>query len=229
MKILALDTAQAFCSVAVLDDIRVVAMRSRAMERGHAEALMPMVLAAMSDARLALKEIDLFAATRGPGAFTGIRIGLAAARGMALAAGKPCWGVGTIAAVARAVDPDQRSGRTLLVALETKRDDVYAQAFDDRLVALGDARAVAVDILAEDIRRLKKPVLVAGDAKARVLEVMSGAIPADGADVVINPAIVAHIAREEWVAAGMPASPSPPRPLYLRPPAVTLKKPILRA
>lgn len=223
MKVLAFDTAQSFCSVAVLDDIRVVAMRSKAMERGHAEALMPMVLAAMSDARIELNEIDLFAATRGPGAFTGIRIGLAAARGMALAAGKPCWGVGTIAAVARAVDIDQRSGRILLVALETKRDDVYAQVFDERLVAIGDARAVAIDVLAEDIRGLKKPVLIAGDAKARVLGCLPDAIPADGADLVINPAIVAHIAREEWVAAGTPAAPPPPRPLYLRPPGVTLK------
>lgn len=223
MKILALDTAQSFCSVALLDDIRVVAMRSRAMERGHAEALMPMVLAAMADAGVTLKEIDLFAATQGPGAFTGIRIGLAAARGMALAAGKPCWGVGTIAAVARAVDSTERSGRILLVALETKRDDVYAQVFDERLVALDDARAVAVDVVAEDVRRLKKPVLVAGDAKVRVLGALPEALSADGADVVINPAIVAHIAREEWVAAGMPATPSAPRPYYLRPPGVTLK------
>lgn len=224
MKILALDTAQSFCSVALLDDIRVIAMRSRAMERGHAEALMPMVLAAAADAHIDLQAIDLFAATQGPGAFTGIRIGLAAARGMALAAGKPCWGVGTIAAVARAVDPTERSGRILVVALETKRDDVYAQTFDDRLVALDDARAVAVDVLAGDVRRLKKPVLVAGDAKARVLEALPDAVPADGADVVINPAIVAHIAREEWVAAGMPATPRPPRPYYLRPPGVTLKR-----
>src|SRR3954469_5612836 len=103
MNILALDTAGAACSVAVLRGVVVAASRSEPMARGHSEALMPMIRAAMRDAALEFDALDLIAATVGPGAFTGIRIGLAAARGLALAAGKPAVGVTSFEAVAEGV------------------------------------------------------------------------------------------------------------------------------
>ena len=81
MKILALDTATSSCSVAIWADA-VKAARATAMERGHAEALMTMVVEAMAEAGVAFPDIDLVAVTVGPGSFTGLRIGLAAARGM---------------------------------------------------------------------------------------------------------------------------------------------------
>ena len=102
MIVLAIDTACSACSAALARDGVVVAARSEAMARGHAEALMPMVQAVMAEARIAWADLELVAVTNGPGSFTGLRTGLAAARGIALAQGIPVAGVTTLEAVAAA-------------------------------------------------------------------------------------------------------------------------------
>ena len=147
MKVLALDTATSACSAALWEDGAVRARRLTITERGQAEALMPMVLAVLEEAGEDFAGLDLLAVTVGPGAFTGLRIGLAAARGMALAAGLPCLGVTTLEAVAHGVGADERARATLLVALETKRADLYVQAFDGGLQPLGEPRAVAAEAI----------------------------------------------------------------------------------
>ena len=100
MKILALDTAMAACSVAVIDTARILPLASAyvPMERGHAEALAPMVQQAMRDSGLQFAEIDRIAVTIGPGTFTGVRIGLAMARGLGLARAIPVIGIDTLSA-----------------------------------------------------------------------------------------------------------------------------------
>ena len=92
MRILAFDTATSACSAALWEDGRVGARRFETMTRGHAEALVPMIADVMDEAGTNFPRLDLIAVTVGPGAFTGLRIGLAAARGMALAAAVPCLG-----------------------------------------------------------------------------------------------------------------------------------------
>src|SRR5690349_183976 len=98
--ILALDTAGSACSVAIARGEQLLAADRREMRHGHAEALMPMVDAAMREARLTARELDAVAVSTGPGGFTGIRIGLAAAHGIALAAGARLIGISSFAAVA---------------------------------------------------------------------------------------------------------------------------------
>ena len=90
MRVLAIDTALAACSVAVLDTEYggILASESTAMVRGHAEALLPMLKRVMDQAGLGFSDIDRIAVTTGPGSFTGLRVGIAAARGIALAADK---------------------------------------------------------------------------------------------------------------------------------------------
>ena len=110
MRLLALDTATAACSVALWRDGAVLARRFEAMLRGQSEALMPMVGAVLAEAGCGFKDLDAIAVTVGPGAFTGLRIGLAAARGMALAAELPLIGVTTLEAVVHGVPPS-RIGR----------------------------------------------------------------------------------------------------------------------
>ena len=102
MRVLAIDTALEACSVAVLDTERAElrAHESLSMQRGHAEALMPMVARVLDRAQLDFSAIDRVAVTTGPGSFTGLRVGIAAARGIALAAGKPAIGLTTLAAFA---------------------------------------------------------------------------------------------------------------------------------
>src|SRR5690348_17280086 len=99
MRLLAIDTALAACSVAVFDTGGgIVASESQSMTRGHAEALMPMVARVMAKAAAKFDTIDRIAVTVGPGSFTGLRVGVSAARGLALAAGKPAVGVATTTA-----------------------------------------------------------------------------------------------------------------------------------
>src|SRR5262245_1095256 len=128
-RILALDSSGGACSVALWRRDAVVARRYRAMTRGHAEALMPMIVETMAAAAEAFPALTAVAVTVGPGAFTGIRIGLAAARGIGLAADIVVTGVTTFAAVAEAVPEAERAGQKLLVLLDSKRGDLFVQQF----------------------------------------------------------------------------------------------------
>jgi len=105
MDILALDTSMGACGAAVLrangTSRRIVAHEER-MARGHAEALMPMVAEVMVELGADFAELDLIAATLGPGSFTGVRIAIAAARGIALATGAKLWGTDSLTVMARA-------------------------------------------------------------------------------------------------------------------------------
>ena len=104
MNILALDTSMGACSAAVLavdGAARRLILRDVPMARGHAEALMPMVAEVMQESGLAFAELDLIAATLGPGSFTGVRIAIAAARGLALVTRAKLFGTDSLSVVAR--------------------------------------------------------------------------------------------------------------------------------
>src|ERR1700710_1420005 len=102
MLILAIDTALDACAAGVLDTDagEMIAMESQAMKRGHAEALMPLIGRVMKDSGTAFASLDRIAVTTGPGSFTGLRVGLSAARGIGLAADKPVVGLSTLAGYA---------------------------------------------------------------------------------------------------------------------------------
>ena len=106
MRVLAIDTALEACSAAVFDTDRggITASESVAMARGHAEAVMPLLARVMDLAEIEFANLDRIAVTTGPGSFTGLRVGIAAARGIALAAGKPAIGLSTLAAFATPAD-----------------------------------------------------------------------------------------------------------------------------
>ena len=216
MRILAFDTATSACSAALWEDGRVGARRFETMTRGHAEALLPMIADVMNEAGIDFPRLDLIAVTVGPGAFTGLRIGLAAARGLALAAAVPCLGVTTLEAVVHGVSEGERAGATLLVALSTKRRDVYAQAFDARLTPLAPPRA----LLPGDLMAMVPAgqVVVAGDA-AREAAAMLTARGVDAAPsaapALPDAAVVAAIAARRWTPGDVAPAPAP---LYLRPP-----------
>src|SRR5665647_1929954 len=152
MRVLAIDTALEACSAGVLDTERagVVAHESRAMLRGHAEALIPLIARVLERARLTFSEIDRIAVTTGPGSFTGLRVGISAARGIALATGKPAVGLSTLAAYAA---PFIAADDTLPVVaiIDARHDHVYLQIFGPggrtlvtpRLVPIAEARRVA--------------------------------------------------------------------------------------
>ena len=129
MRILAIDTALEACAAGVIAmPDRVLAQESLAMARGHAEALMPLLARVMHQAGIRFDDLDRIAVTVGPGSFTGLRVGIAAARGIALATGKPAVGVSTLAAFA---GPYLAAGETrpVVAAVDARHDQVYFEVF----------------------------------------------------------------------------------------------------
>jgi tRNA threonylcarbamoyl adenosine modification protein YeaZ len=207
MNVLAIDTAS-ICAVAVARTAERTVERRRDFARGHAEALLPMIQQAMDEADLAFEALDLIAAAVGPGSFTGLRTGLAAARGLALALDKPMHGVSSLMATARGA----AAHRAILIALDSKRAEIYAQAFDSHLAPLSEPMLR----LPEEIPLLMSGLeCLAGDAAERLRGIT-------GADLIEtqpgNAADIAAIAASERDAgiAGLPL-----RPLYLSPPLAT--------
>ncbi len=205
MKVLAIDTTLEACQAAVIDGARVLASRSEPMQRGHQERLAPLVQQVVADSGLAFKALDRIAVTVGPGSFTGLRVGLAFAKGLGLALGIPCAGVQTMHAMAAG-----QPGR-LAVALDARREQVYLQLFED-----GDARSEAMAIsLAEASDRVRAfaeagPTRLIGSG-GPLLEAGLQASP-----VQVNPVMVALLGAGE----GEPLA--PPRPFYLRAPDARL-------
>ncbi len=204
MLILAVDTALAACSAAILDTRsgRLLAHRYEAMERGHAERLPLQVAAILDDAGLRARDIGRFAATRGPGSFTGVRIGLAMARGLALATGQPCVGVGTLDAIAAAA-PEAASA-PVAAAIDARRGEVYVQRFagapsTPRLLRHAEAAALAGPA----------PVILAGTGAALLAPLIPGAA-VSAASPVPDAATVARLA------ATLDPAGHAPEPLYLR-------------
>jgi len=222
MLILALDSATVACSAALWRDGQVLARRFAAMERGQAEALLPMVRDVMAEADQGYDALDHLAVTVGPGAFTGLRIGLSAARGLALAAGVPLGGVTTLEAVAEGVSPAALEGRVLVVALATKRSDLYLQAFDAARDAIADPAVLPPEGLPDWAPNLR--LLLAGDGAQAALALLSDA----GRDVEIadapglpDAALVAGLAGARLSAGECLRV---PEPLYLTPPMATVPR-----
>jgi tRNA threonylcarbamoyladenosine biosynthesis protein TsaB len=218
VKILALDAATGACSAALRADGEILASRFVAMSRGQSEALMPMVGEVMQEAGLAYADLDLIAVTVGPGAFTGLRLGLAAARGLALAAGKPCVGVSTFAAIAASLTEEERAGRNLMIAVDGKRSDFFIQLFGKGDQSLGPAFAALPE---EAARHLAPgPWLIAGDGAHYFREALA-AHPnifwADG-DGLPDAIHVAAVAEQSF----LNGQALPPLPIYMRQPDVTL-------
>ncbi len=215
MLILAFDTTVAACSVAVWRDGEVLSAARETMAQGQAEALMPMIVAVMAKANVAYVDLDRIAVTVGPGSFTGVRVGLAAARGLGLAAGKPVIGVMTTEALAGAVPQEERkAGTQILAAVDTKRGDLYVQIFDAKLAELGAVQVMPAADLAAYVAL--GPVRAVGDAAAIAVAALGPRALLSAADALPDPAGIAAIA------ATRPPVSGGPLPVYVRAPDAAL-------
>ena len=214
MRVLAIDTALEACSVAVLDTERgtIVAHESLPMVRGHAEALLPMVARVIDRAGLEFAALDRIAVTTGPGSFTGLRVGIAAARGIALAAGKPAVGLSTLAAYAA---PFIAADDTLPVvsAIDARHDHVYLQVFGP------GGRTIVAPRLAP----LREALRASATGAPRLIGTAAAMLAAAWPPGERPPSLVdARRAPDiDWVArlgAAAVETGVPPKPLYLRAP-----------
>jgi tRNA threonylcarbamoyladenosine biosynthesis protein TsaB len=221
LHVLAVDTALGATSAAILDTTsnRILAEESFPMERGHSEALMPMVTRILATSGVDFSDIDRFAVTIGPGSFTGLRIGIAAARGFALVHGKPAVGVSSLAAFAAPVLFGTER-RPVAAAIDARHGMVFFQALgvDGRTLAGPGLYSV------EDAARKTGdgPVSFVGNAADRLAAARrDGNVEsrAGSGQILLRPAPeIAWVARLAAVAD--PAS-APARPMYLREVSVT--------
>ncbi len=220
MLILAIDTALDACSAGVLDTDagKLIALESQPMKRGHAEALMPLIARVIKEAGIAFASFDRIAVTTGPGSFTGLRVGLSAARGIALAADKTVVGLTTLASYAAPVVSDNAE-QPVISAIDARHDQVYFQ------VVSGDGRSLIrprVAPIEEALRasRFGAPHLVGNAAGILADRWPTDALPPFRVDAQPAPDI-------EWVAwlgAAVNPDTAPARPYYLRAPDAKLPK-----
>ena len=163
MKILALETSAVAASAAVCEDEALVAQSFQRTGLTHSATLMPMVESMLQNAGLKLEEMDLIAVAAGPGSFTGLRIGVSAAKGLAWPLDKPCAGVSTLEAMAW-----QLSGMEGVVcaAMDARRQQVYNALFemkDGKPVRLTPDRAISLEDLQMELANVEKTQIIVGD------------------------------------------------------------------
>jgi len=205
--VLGLDTCLASCAVAVLDGERELASACEVMARGHQERLAPMAQAVMAEADLPFSALERIGVTVGPGSFTGLRVGIAFAKGLASALDISTAGIGTLEALAADLPG------FVFVAIDARRGQLYGQAFEDGR-ALMAPDALAAETAAARLAELAKgrPVTLVGSGAALLAPLVPKAkvLPLEGADA----RQVARLAAAR--------DPAPLRPLYLRAPDAKL-------
>jgi tRNA threonylcarbamoyl adenosine modification protein YeaZ len=213
MRVLAIDTALAACSAAVFDSehATIVASETLPMTRGHAEAVMPLIARVMDRAGIEFAALDRIAVTVGPGSFTGLRVGIAAARGIALATGKPAVGLSTLAGFAAPLISEDDS-RQVVAAIDARHGHVYLQVFGSG----------GRTLVAPRIATLRDAVRAAVAGSVRVVGCAADKLAAAWPREASPPVSVEQ--REapdiDWVARLGAAAEGhgPPKPLYLRAP-----------
>lgn len=213
MLVLAIDTALDSCAAAVLDTDanKLVAQESLPMKRGHAEALMPLLDRVMTAAEIPFGDLDRIAVTTGPGSFTGLRVGLSAARGLALAANKPVVGVTTLSAYAAA--PVSENGDAPVISvIDARHDQVYFQVVSGSGGTLIRPRIAPIaEVL--DAAQFGAPRLVGNAA-----QLVADRWPEQDRPVEVKQQPAPEIAWVAWLGAAVSPNTAPARPYYLRAP-----------
>lgn len=220
MRILALETSAKAVSAAVTEDGKVLCSGYQDTGLTHSRTLMPIVEAMLKNTGLTVQDCDAVAVAAGPGSFTGIRIGVSAAKGLAFAADKPCAAVSTLEAMARNV---AHMDALVVCAMDARRSQIYNALFEVRggtLVRLCPDRAVALADLAEELRGDPRPKIAAGDGGA----LCQAALTELGVACALAPARLLHqnaigvaLAAEAMAAAGQLVTAQELLPVYLRP------------
>ena len=220
MKLLALDTATERCSVALLVDERIIE-RAAETPRGHADLVLPMVNDVLAEAGLTLRQLDGLAYGRGPGAFTGVRIAVGVAQGLAYGARLATVGISDLAAVAQQFVATRAH---ILVCMDARMNEVYWGRFEATPAGL---------VAAASVERVDRPEAVepgnatvfAGTGFAAYPQLVGGRAPG----VVHGTARphahdIARLAAAE-LRAGRGQPPEKAQPVYLRDQVATVKAP----
>jgi tRNA threonylcarbamoyl adenosine modification protein YeaZ len=209
MRLIAIDTSWEACSVGVIADGRTLT-RSEIVGRRHAEILMGMIEDALAAVQLAVADLDRIAVTVGPGSFTGLRVGIAAARGLALVLGRTAVGIGTFAVHAEEARAANGT-RAVLAALAAGRGEIYGAIYAADGSEMLSPRTASAEVLAAEVT---DGMLIAGSGADLIL----AALPMDTTAQIAHRHSAADIAALCRLALAAPEATASPRPLYLRPP-----------
>ena len=219
MRILAFETSAKAASVALLEDGKLLGEQYQNTGMTHSQTLMVMVEDLLKTAGMTPGQVDAVAVAAGPGSFTGVRIGVAAAKGFAWGGEKPCYGVSTLEAMARSLGV--YDGYVLPV-MDARRNQVYNALFlaeAGTLTRLCEDRAIALTELTEEIKNLKKPVFLVGDGSVLCYNTLLEKVP----QLVLPPEHRMHqrasgvaLAAAEQIRQGLPGNGAELVPNYLR-------------
>lgn len=225
MLILALDTALDACAAGILDTRsgKLIAHESLPMKRGHAEALMPLLARVMAQSGIAFADLDRIAATTGPGSFTGLRVGLSAARGIGLAAGKPVVGITTLTAYAAPV-VSETGEAPVIAAIDARHDHVYFQAVSGSGSSLVRPAVIPIDEAVE-AARFGAPHLVGNAA-----DIIAARWPSDApAPLSVDAKPAPDLSWIAWLGAAVDPETALARPYYLRAPDAKPQSSLMQA
>jgi tRNA threonylcarbamoyladenosine biosynthesis protein TsaB len=219
VTILAFDTAQGALSAALVDERgNVLAHRFELRSRGHAEALAPMLHEVLAEAVISPRNLAALAVTIGPGTFTGLRAGLAMARGFALANTLPLIGITTLEAVAEAVT--MQAGETLAVCFDARRGEIYLQFFGAALSPLSEPQLISLEEVAAIAPKTK--LVLAGTGAELLSQLLPGQWRLAEASRQPDALAIARLGLRRLAANGRASYMKPPSPLYLRAPDAKL-------
>lgn len=219
MKILALETSAKSVSAAVTEDGTVLASAYQNTGLTHSRTLMPLVDATLKNSGISLEKIGLVAVAAGPGSFTGLRIGVSAAKGLAWTLGLPCCAVSTLVAMAQNV---RHMDATVVCAMDARRNQIYNAVFaahGGTLERLTPDRAIGLGELAAELKNDEKVKIIVGDgAKLCYTYLRETGIPCSMAPaaLVMQCAVGVALAAGEMAARGETVSARDLAPNYLR-------------
>lgn len=227
MRLLAFDTAGDGCSAGCFEDGAPLSFERHEGATGHAELLVPMLASVLADAGWDLSDAGALAVTIGPGSFTGIRTGLAAARGLALVRRLPVWPVTSLAALATVAAAGNRESLPVAVVLDARRGQVFLQRFDSRGAPLDGPWVLAPELARA---RLRGRHLLVGSGAPALLRYLDAAAVTRG-DAVLDAVAVVRAAEGACRRGEAPVRGTELAPLYLREPDArpSAGRPLLQA
>ena len=176
MKILAVDTSAKVTSVCVTEDNRILAEFNANTSLTHSQSLLPMVDGLLKSLDLSINEIDAFACSKGPGSFTGLRIGISAIKGFAYGNQKPCAGVSTLNALAyNLIGTDA----IICPAMDARCNQVYTALFESSKAGLNrimEDTAIPISELSEKLKAFDKDIILVGDGADLCYKALSSSL-----------------------------------------------------
>ncbi len=219
MRILAFETSAKAGSVALIEDGKLLAESYQNTGLTHSQTIMPMAEQLLQNCGYTVKDLDAVAVAAGPGSFTGVRIGVAAAKGLAWGAEIPCYGVSTLEAMASNLGIDNG---IVLPVMDARRNQVYNAVFQAEngvLTRVKEDRAISLEDLSKELQGMTGPIFLVGDGSVLCYNTLKEAVPAlvlPSEHRMHQRAAGVGLVAAEMIARGEPGDGATLQPNYLR-------------